>query len=788
MQKKSLLDKIRLKGFEKILAQVNRLKDKMENLSDQELQDQTLRFRERLADGEQLDDLLPEAYATIREANKRVLGKFPYDVQVLGAIALHKGNIAEMKTGEGKTLTATMPLYLNGLTGKGAILVTTNEYLAERDAIEMGEVYKWLGLTVGIGVFDDSIDVTPDMRREVYQSDIVYTTSAALGFDYLTDNLAGSIEGKFLRPFNYVIVDEADAVLLDSAQMPLIISGAPRVQSNLFEMTDQFVQTLVESEEYFLDEDEKIVYLTNKGVDYAEEFFDIDDLFSNQYFELNRHINLALRAHHIYKKNRDYVVDEEVKLLDNRTGRILEGTRLQSGVHQAIETKEKVNKTQESRAMGSVTYQSLFNMFPKLSGMSGTAKIAEDELISTYQLPVVVIPTNSPVQRIDYPDRIYTTLPDKLYATMDLVKEIHQTGQPILLVSGTVDIAEIYSKLLLQEGIAHSLLTANNVAKEALIVKEAGRKGAVTVATPLAGRGTDIKLGPGVEELGGLAVIGTERMPNSRVDWQLRGRAGRQGDPGMSLFFVSLEDEIMVQYAPKWIHRYFKKNESTSNGKELKGLRFTRAVNQAQEKSEDKAISARNSTIQFDESLRVQRNKIYAMRDDLIFNEHSVKDQIDSIFKDMIADYMEKDSARTPETLKRYILDNYSYHFQGYRDGFNFRSDKSVEKILWQLYQKETARKEVELADDARISEFYRLSMLKAIDECWIEQVDNLQQLKTVVTTRQIAQRNSIFEYYAESLLSYDRLSYEIKKKIIRNIMLSSIEHGPQGGQSIYYV
>lgn len=788
MEQRSLLDRIRLQRFEKILLKINQLKATMEKLSDQELQNQTILFRQRLDDGETLDDLLPEAFATIREANKRVLGMFAYDVQILGGIALHQGNIAEMKTGEGKTLTATFPLYLNGLSSKGAILVTTNDYLAKRDAEEMGQVFKWLGLTVGVGVFEDDEDVDTEIRKAVYDADVTYTTSTALGFDYLTDNLVASKNEKFMRDFNYVIVDEADEVLLDSAQTPLIISGSPRVQSNLYDISDQFVQTLSE-EEYYYDEEDKVVYLTSKGSRYADEYFDIDDLYSNKNFELNRHINLALRAHNLYKKNKDYVVeDDEVKLLDIRTGRILEGTRLQSGIHQAIETKEKVKKTKESRAMGSVTYQSLFNMFPKIAGMSGTAKIAEDELISTYKLPVIVIPTNTPVQRIDFPDKVYTTLPEKLQATIDTVKEIHKTGQPILLVSGTVDISEIYSKLLLQEGIAHSVLTAKNVAKEALIIKEAGQLGAVTVATPLAGRGTDIKLGKGVKELGGLAVIGTERMPNSRVDWQLRGRAGRQGDPGMSLFFVSLEDEILINHGPKWVRRYFKNHKDKSQGKLLTQKRFRRAVAQAQEKSEDAAVSARNFTIQYDESLRVQRKKIYALRDSLIFDEESVKDEIDAIFKEMINHYIAHHPKRTLQSLRRYILDNYSYKFQYYSQDFDIRSDQSVYRLLWHLYRNETIRKEEIIDNPEKISEFYRVSILKAIDECWIEQVDHLQQLKSVVSTRQIAQRNGMFEYYEESLLSYDRLGEEVKKKIIRNVMLSSVDKTPDGKHSIYFV
>ncbi|MGE9834723.1 accessory Sec system translocase SecA2 [Streptococcus orisratti] len=788
----SIFNQIKVKKLKKILRKINQLSPVMAKMTDKELQGQTALFRERIAQGESLDSLLPEAFATMREADRRVLGMFPFDVQVLGGIALHQGNIAEMKTGEGKTLTATLPLYLNALSGKGAILVTTNEYLARRDAEEMGKVYEWMGLTIGIGVFEEGIDVPNSEKKAVYDSDIVYTTNSALGFDYLSENLAGSAEGKFLRPFNYVIVDEADAVLLDTAQMPLIISGSPRVQSNLYDIADQFVRTLIEDEEYVLDKDDKVVYLTEQGSHYAEEFFDIEDLYDYRYFEVNRHINLALRAHHLYEKDVDYVVmDDEVKLLDIRSGRILEGTRLQSGIHQAIETKEAVELTQESRSMASVTYQSLFNMFPRLSGMTGTGKIAEDELIETYKLPVIVIPTNSPVQRIDYPDKIYTTLPEKLYATMAYVKELHDKGQPILLISGSVNIADIYSKLLLQEGIPHNVLTAKNVAKEAEIIKEAGRKGAVTVATSLAGRGTDIKLGEGVAELGGLAVIGTERMVNSRVDWQLRGRAGRQGDPGLSQFFVSLEDELLIQHGPQWLHRYFDKHnhdQRKNYGEPLMSWRFRQAIEQAQTVSEDGAVSARNMTIQFDESLRVQRNKIYALRDSLIFSEDNLARKVRQIIESAVNDFITANPDITETELRRYILENFTYHFKQFSTTFDVSDPEDIRKLLLDIYYHEMETKMWRLETEEKREEFYRLSILKAIDTCWIDQVDNLQQLKSFVSFRQIAQRNSVFEYYQESLDSYEKMEHDVKKLIVRNIMLSTIEGNLEKGLSIYFV
>lgn len=787
----SLINQARLRPIKRQLRAINRLASKYAAMSDEDLRAQTDRLKSRLAQGASLDEILPEAFALVREADKRILGMFPYDVQVMGGIALHKGMIAEMKTGEGKTLTATMPLYLNALTGKGAILVTTNDYLAKRDAAEMGPVYEFLGLRVAVGVFDEHVEPTAEDRKAVYTADITYTTSAALGFDYLTNNLVADKAEKFLTPFNYVIVDEADAVLLDNAQMPLIISGSPRVQSNLYDACYQFIRILKEKQDFYLNVDEKVVFLTEAGSRYAEKYFDIPDLYDHQYWELNRHLNLALRAQYLFQKNRDYVVqDDEVKLIDLRTGRILEGTRLQSGIHQALETKEQVPKTQETRSMGTVTFQSLFNMFPKLSGMTGTGKIAEDELIATYRVPVVVIPTHAKVRRKDYPDKIYLTLTDKVMATMEMVKQLHAKGQPILLISGSVEITDVYSKMLLQEGIAHNTLTANNVAKEALIIQEAGHKGNVTVATVMAGRGTDIKLGPGVAELGGLAVLGTERMNNSRMDWQLRGRAGRQGDPGLSQFFVSLEDELFVQNGPKWVNRYVaaKQGQQTKPGKQLKRGRYKRAIKQAQAKSDDKAVGARFSTIQFDESMRVQREKVYALRDQMMLNDAAMGQEIDAIVTQVIAAYLKAHPHRTKATLRRYILDNYSYRFSQFPEDFDFNSDQAVHDLLWSLYQAELAEKASLLETEARLTEFFRLSLLKAIDTCWIEQVDSLQQLKGVVSTRQIGQRVGIYEYYEESLATYQDLGEQIKKLALRHIMLSSIETDPQGQPSIYFV
>ncbi|MHA2844260.1 accessory Sec system translocase SecA2 [Streptococcus agalactiae] len=788
----SILNKLRLQRIQKIVNEINNKKAYYAQLSDKELSHQTLILKNRLSSGESLDDILVDAFAVIREANKRILGLFPYDAQVMGAIALHQGTIAEMKTGEGKTLTATMPLYLNALTGKGAILVTTNDYLAKRDALEMGKVYRFLGMTVGINVFDKKEEADATIKREVYESDITYTTAGALGFDYLVHNLASNKLEQFLRPFHFVIVDEADSVLLDIAQTPLIIAGDPRVQSNLYGITNNFVLTLKENDEYIHKAKDKIVYLTEKGVSYAKQYFNISELYNDEYWELNRHINLALRAHCLYKRDYDYVVkNNEVKLLDNATGRVMEGTKLQSEIHQAIEAKEDVALTNESRAIASITYQSLFNMFPRLSGMTGTGKTSEDELIKTYHLPVIVIPTNFPIKRVDLADKIYVSLPEKLQATIDDVKQRHSKGQPVLLISGTVEIANIYSKLLLREGIAHNTLTADNVVKEAQIIKEAGQKGSVTCATVLAGRGTDIKLGEGVRELGGLAVIGTERMPNLRMDWQLRGRSGRQGDPGISQFYVSLEDELIVSHSPEWVIKYLKKysRKETSNYYMVprKKRFFYQIVKNAQLRSEDKGVSSREQTIKFGESLRIQRENIYQLRNELIADSSIVVDGVIKIIQDNFND-IANDKDLTEHSLRRYILENLTYKFKYFPDEFDVHNSDDVFKLLIDIFDREFTAKKTKLQSDNEFDNFVRISILKAIDKSWIEEVDSLQQLKGVVTNRGIGQRDIIQEYYKESLNSYYKMGKEIRYSIVKNIMLSTISKASDGSYSIYYV
>ena len=560
-----------LSKVKKILHQINLKKEEMASLTDDELAGKTQEFKERLTAGESLDDILVEAFAVVREADKRILGMFPYDVQVMGGIVIHQGNVAEMNTGEGKTLTATMPIYLNALTGQGVMLVTTNDYLAKRDAGEMGQVYEFLGLTIRIPFSeDDDEELTPEDKREIYSADVVYTTNSGLGFDYLLDNLASSEDKKYMPEFNFVIIDEVDAVLLDSAQIPLVISGSPRVQSNFYGIIDTLMTTLVEGEDYIFKEEKKEVWLTTKGAKTAESFLGIDNLYSEEHSVLARHLIFALRAHTLFKRDKDYIIrngekGEELVLVDQSTGRLLEMTKLQGGLHQAIEEKEHVPLSEETRAMASITYQSLFKKFKKISGMTGTGKVAEKEFLETYGMSVIRIPTNRKNQRIDYPDNLYVTLPEKVYASLAEIKYYHEKGNPLLIFVGSVEMSELYSSLLLREGIAHNVLNAHNAAREAQMIAESGRMGAVTVATSMAGRGTDIKLGPGVAELGGLVVIGTERMDSKRIDLQIRGRSGRQGDPGLSKFFVSLEDDVIKKFGPPWVHKMYKDYSKSSD-------------------------------------------------------------------------------------------------------------------------------------------------------------------------------------------------------------------------------
>ncbi len=771
-----------LKRLKRKLKKIKSYREQMAALSDAELAHLTVTFKERLKQGETLDDLLPEAYAAICEADYRVLGKFPYDVQVLGAIAMHRGNLVEMNTGEGKTLVATMPLYLNALTEKSTLLMTTNAYLALRDAEEMGQVYRFMGLTVAAGVrAREEERFSNEDKKKVYAADIVYTTHSVFGFDYLLNNLVTTAEERFLRELYYVIIDEADSVLLDSAQTPLVISGSPRVQSNLYELADFFVTTLVKDRDYETEENK--VWLTEAGIEYAENFFRIDNFFGAEYFEINRHVTLALRAHVIFEPERDYVVtkDQELQLLDNGSGRAMAGVKLRGGQHQAIESKEKLQISKENRSVASITYQNLFRLFPKMSGMSGTISDAEEEIRTLYRVNVVVIPTNRPLLRKDLKDVCFKNTEQQISAAMELVAKTHATGQPVLIVVSTIGETELISRLLMEANIPHSVLNANNAFWEAEIIKEAGQMNAVTVATGMAGRGTDIKLGKGVKELGGLAVIGIGRMINIRQERQARGRAGRQGDPGFSRFFVSAQDEIVKKSGVISAETYEKKHWMISRRK-LRNL-----INTAQKNGEEQAVASRQKALDYDQVLQRQRSLIYQTRDRLLDGEDLEIKKILQIAKVNISEFLGKEKEWNLQVVRRYILDNLSYRLDEELTEIPNSDDEALLRHLISIVTEGLDEQEEKLGSREQMNNFMRIATLQAIDEAWVEQVDYLQQLQYAVVGRSTAQRNPLYEYQRDALESFRKMEKTIRRNIIRNILLSDVSLDTEGQLKILF-
>ncbi len=737
---------------------------------------------------------MPEAFAAISEADYRVLGKRPYDVQVMAGAALHAGYLAEMNTGEGKTLAATMPLYLNAITGKSCMLVTTNDYLASRDGAEMGEVYNFMGLSCSYPDTDASKRKSDDEKRQFYSADIIYTTNGALGFDYLFDNLVKKKEDRFLCGFYYVIIDEADSVLLDSAIMPLVISGVPRVQSNLYNVCDFFVTTLVEDIDYI--EEDKAVWLTPKGVKFAESFFGISNFYGRENFEINRHVTLALRAHKLLKDKKDYVVTEnkEVELFDGATGRLMHGVKLRGGQHQAIEAKEKVEISQEYRTVASVTFQNLFMMFEKMAGMSGTLIDAKDELFETYGKRVVKIPTNKPIQRKDRKDLYFKNGHDQFWKAVDDLIEIHKTGQPVLVVLNSVTDTDLFSRLLIEKNIPHNVLNASNAFWEAQIIAGAGQMDAVTVATTMAGRGTDIKLGEGVKKLGGLAVIGIGRMDNSRSERQARGRAGRQGDPGFSQYYVSLEDDIVGAEDDEKMERYI------DGKRRISRRRIKRIVNQSQRLNVEAEEMNRRKSVQYDQVLQRQRDLIYETRKNLLDGARIEEEKIIEIATEDINDFLNgifgdgsgRKSRRQKNSLdrsvlNRYILDNLSYSLD---NGLSKRDleNKSVVRdyLMLRVYQG-LSRQQQRIGDEAAYEQFIREATLTAVDDGWVELIDYLEQLKYAVAGRASAQRNVMFEYQNEAFESFLDTEKVVKCNIIRNILLSDVRISKDGKLQIIY-
>lgn len=758
-----------------LLGKVKEECKKVKNLSDYELKNKTNEFKRRLSAGETTEDILPEAFAVCCEADYRVLGMFPYDVQILGGIALHLCYLAEMNTGEGKTLTATMPLYLNGLTGKSSILVTANEYLAIRDAKEMGQVYEFLGLSVKAGVTRDTNEhLNNDQKKEIYAADIVYTTHGSLGFDYLLNNLVHSKEDRFMRELYYVIIDEADSVLLDSASMPLVISGSPRVQSNLYGITDFFVTTLVEDEHYIV-EDNK-VWLTDKGIEYAQRYFRIENLYSKENFDVLRHVVLALRAHYLMDKDVDYVVTDsgEIVLLDKSTGRKMNGMKLRGGSHQAIEEKERLKLSQEQRSVASITYQNLFNLFPKMSGMSGTIADGKDELLEVYHKQVVVIPPNKPMARKDLPDKYFKTSEEQFDAVIKETVKRHNTGQPVLLIASLISDTEMLSKLLVQENIEHSVLNANNAFWEAEIIKEAGQKNVVTVATSMAGRGTDIRLGSGVKELGGLCVLGIGRMNNTRDERQARGRAGRQGEPGVSIFYTSLEDDVCEILGDDFLEKYIEKDKHISK------RRIKKLINKSQKIKSESSVFQRKNAVDYDSVMQRQRTIMYKTRNDLLDGKSLDENYLLSICEDNIKDFVKSNKKLDSYGVHRYVLDNLSYRLQEMDE-----STKNQKDYLIQYSKMAFNNKKKSIGD--RFSEYCRLCTLRALDDGWVEEVDYLQQLQAAISGRSSAQRNLLFEYQREARISFEDMEKSIKKAMIRNILLGEVSFGKDNEMIILY-
>lgn len=780
-------DKKTLRRYGKIADKIDLLADDMASLTDEELKARTQEFKSRYANGETLDDLLVEAFATIREGAKRVLGLFPFRVQLQGGMALHEGNIAEMKTGEGKTLTATLPVYLNAISGKGVHVVTVNEYLATRDAEEMGELYRWMGLTVGLNLNSKN----SDEKREAYNCDITYTTNNELGFDYLRDNMVVYKEQMVQRPLNFAILDEVDSILIDEARTPLIISGQSEGATSLYKRCDFFVKGLREDEDYTIDVQSKTINLTEEGMEKAEDVFNLDNLYDVENQALIHHLDQSLRANYIMHLDKDYVVDNgEVKIVDQFTGRIMDGRRYSDGLHQAIEAKEDVEIQKESKTMATITFQNYFRRYAKLSGMTGTAKTEEEEFIEIYNMDVIAVPTNRPVVRDDKDDLLYPTLDSKFKAVAHEIKERHEKGQPILVGTVAVETSEIISRYLQQLNIPHEVLNAKNHFREAEIVVNAGQPGAVTIATNMAGRGTDIKLGPGVKELGGLAVIGTERHESRRIDNQLRGRSGRQGDPGVSQFYLSLEDDLMRRFGSERIQAVLEQLKITGDDAVIQSRMISKQVESAQKRVEGNNYDTRKNVLKYDDVMREQREVIYSQRQEVIMEQESL-------------------SYITQPMIRRTIDGAVNVHTQG-EDSANWDIEAIVEfahnvllppdtltvedlygrdreSIRQYLVHRATEAYNAKIAQfnsDEQILEFEKVVILRVVDRKWTNHIDEMDQLRQGIGLRSYGQFNPLTEYQQEGFRLFEEMIGEIEYEITRLLMKSQIRQNLQREQA----
>ena len=770
-------DKGELRKLEKIAKKVESYADAMAALSDEELKAKTPEFKQRYQNGETLDQLLPEAFAVVREAAKRVLGLYPYRVQIMGGIVMHNGDVPEMRTGEGKTLTATMPVYLNALAGEGVHVITVNEYLATRDATEMGEVYSWLGLSVGINLSAKS----PYEKREAYNCDITYSTNSEIGFDYLRDNMVVRQEDMVQRPLNFALVDEVDSVLIDEARTPLIVSGQVTSEtSQLYIRADKFVKTL-ESVDYVIDVPTKTIGLTDSGIDKAEEYFNLENLYDLENVALTHYIDNALRANYIMILDIDYVVSEngEILIVDQFTGRTMEGRRFSDGLHQAIEAKEGVRIQEESKTSASITYQNMFRMYKKLAGMTGTAKTEEEEFREVYNMRIIPIPTNKPVARIDHPDLLYPTLASKFRAVVEDVKRRHAKGQPVLVGTVAVETSDIISKKLVEAGIPHEVLNAKNHFKEAQIIMNAGQRGAVTIATNMAGRGTDIKLGEGVRELGGLCVIGTERHESRRIDNQLRGRAGRQGDPGESQFYLSLEDDLMRRFGSDRIKAFLDRMNLDEDEAVIKSKMLTRQVESAQKRVEGNNYDMRKQVLQYDDVMREQREIIYAERHDVITADRDLAPEIKAMIKRTINRAVDAHSRADREEGIKAIL-NFAKSNLVSEDSIKLADLENLdfEEIKEELYKRALVVYDAQIAklhDEKAVKEFQKVLILMVVDNKWTDHIDALDQLRQSVGLRGYAQNNPVVEYQSEGFRMFQAMIGAIEFDVTRTMMKAQI-------------
>ena len=766
-----------LRRFMKIADQIEAKSDEYEKLTDKQLQHKTEEFKKELEKGKTLDDILVDAFATVREAAKRVINEKPFYTQVLGALAIHYGNIAEMKTGEGKTLTSVMPAYLNALTGEGVHIITVNEYLASRDAAWMGQIFEFLGLTVGTNLRD----LSPAEKRERYNCDILYSTNNEIGFDYLRDNMVVRKEDRVQRPLNFAIVDEVDSVLIDEARTPLIISGGAMHSNNQYMDAQRFVRDLKENEDFIIDEKTKSINLTDEGSKKCEKFYGIDNMYDIKYSALVHHINQALRANFTMKNEVDYVVqDGKVVIVDQFTGRLMQGRAFSEGLHQAIEAKEGVKINEETKTLATITFQNLFRMYKKLSGMTGTAKTEEEEFRNIYNMYVIQIPTNKPVIRKDMADLIFATKQDKYNAIIKEIKERHATGQPVLVGTIAIETSELISNMLKKERIKHEVLNAKNHAREAEIIAKAGEIGSVTIATNMAGRGTDIKLGEGVKELGGLCVIGTERHESRRIDNQLRGRAGRQGDPGYTQFFVSFEDDLMVRFGTD---RFKDLLQAAGLGTtiNLRSKTMTRNVETAQKKVEGNNFDIRKSLLQYDDVMGRQREIMYERRNEILDSD-SIHESIINLIKDHIYNLVMSHLVEQPELLEFDCSEICEYVNENLLRNSNMKLseiiNKSKDEVIQILEDKIIGEYENKIKDlpEEIVNDFEKVIALRVIDTHWMEHINTMDHLKEGIGLRSYAQNNPLVEYTNEGFQLFDEMLDTINREITKYLLKAEIK------------